>query len=445
MNELCKCDGANCIRHQMMKTRREREFCSGTADTSDNGLAYWQAWERGQAGATAPEKPELNPSGFGRASAHASEKTRSRSSVGTQLHRIIRRETGRDIPCPVCQEEINTLDRLSVEDAAGERIRIVDGIYRRAWTHASWQDWLKLAIDRGVMSVTMNRISPAKWIIGGWFDEAIETGAEPVKKKRRGSVRPAVAVEFQGEAFPFTSKPHITLVFHCWPKRGGWERHIEKIKAIEHRFDRTMMGVAIGADGCDTYDQVRETFGDSWEYKQIENDPTRGECDTLQWAVDTASNDINAVTFYCHSKGTKEATKKSEPVRWWTDCMWETVIWNVDAVLEQLERGAKFAGSLRYVGNFFPSHNDWHYSGSYFAFRNAHVIGPNCKVREQYYGTEAFPSDHSKASESVCMFEDIRFPHLYSAAEQPRRELFVWRAKNKNGVIASADYNIGED
>lgn len=62
MNHHCQCkEPGYCQRHKMQKTGRLYEFCQGVADTADRGFKYWRAWETGQLGATAPDKPMLEP------------------------------------------------------------------------------------------------------------------------------------------------------------------------------------------------------------------------------------------------------------------------------------------------------------------------------------------------------------------------------------------------
>ena len=67
-NPKCECECAGfCPRHQMDKTAREVELCQGIANTPDGGLKYWQAWERGELGATAPPNPDFSPRPFAEA------------------------------------------------------------------------------------------------------------------------------------------------------------------------------------------------------------------------------------------------------------------------------------------------------------------------------------------------------------------------------------------
>jgi hypothetical protein len=261
--------------------------------------------------------------------------------------------------------------------------------------------------------------------IGRKFDAACDAAKikrEPewqyVKKIDKGTSLPPM---------PFVGRPRLTLIFHCWPKTGGWEKHIEKLKAIEHRFGRKLMGISVGAAGCATEAEVRETFGDSWEYFVFKNNHLVGEEPTMRWALSEIDSGPDDVAFYCHSKGTKSATMVSEAVDWWTATMYETVIHNIDSVLRRLADGAVFAGSLRYAGKTFPTHNSWHFSGTFYAFRSSVVAELARNVRSQYYGTEAYPSDCVPFAQSACMFSEINYPYLYEAGNQPRDELDQWR------------------
>src|SRR5690606_37532795 len=103
MNLHCECPAAGfCGRHQMKKSRSEHQKCQGTANTRDCGLKYWQAWERGEAGATAPADPILHPQGF--CEGHQQQGI---SRIGTTLAEIIKRDAGGDAEriCGDCLNE----------------------------------------------------------------------------------------------------------------------------------------------------------------------------------------------------------------------------------------------------------------------------------------------------------------------------------------------------
>ena len=64
-NKLCECAAAGfCNRHQMEKNQTLYNACKGELGTGDCGRKYWDAWENGRAGATAPSDPQISPEGF---------------------------------------------------------------------------------------------------------------------------------------------------------------------------------------------------------------------------------------------------------------------------------------------------------------------------------------------------------------------------------------------
>lgn len=64
-NPFCECPAAGfCSRHQMQKNQTLHNACKGELGTSDCGRKYWDAWETGRAGATAPSDPQISPEGF---------------------------------------------------------------------------------------------------------------------------------------------------------------------------------------------------------------------------------------------------------------------------------------------------------------------------------------------------------------------------------------------
>lgn len=65
MNPHCQCQLAGfCSRHQIPKGSELLKRCQGVAAIADCGLSFWNKWERGELGATAPANPILNPDGF---------------------------------------------------------------------------------------------------------------------------------------------------------------------------------------------------------------------------------------------------------------------------------------------------------------------------------------------------------------------------------------------
>lgn len=186
MNELCTCPIASfCTRHQMTKGEIRFNKCKGTEESKDCGLAYWQAWERGELGATAPADPVLFPKGFCNDKIKPKAPDSDKSSVGTNLHAIIFRETGVEIPCDECKQRIFALNQMDSIEVESKRAEIINDIALRAEKQAP-KLWQKIAV--AVDNLLHTGI--AKKTIDGWLTEAIAmepppqpAEPEPVKKK----------------------------------------------------------------------------------------------------------------------------------------------------------------------------------------------------------------------------------------------------------------------
>lgn len=225
-------------------------------------------------------------------------------------------------------------------------------------------------------------------------------------------------------AMPFDGSPRLSLVFHCWP-RPGWRRHIAKLRAVEDRFANKFVGIATGPD-TESADDVRAEFA-GWQSYDYENDPNAAESITLNWARSRLPTAYDDVAFYCHSKGTKDTTRDSDAVQWWTDAMYTTVTHNVDDVCQRLASGAAFVGSFRYAGGFMPCRYRWHYSGTFYAFRSAVVLPLRQAVASRYFGSEAWPGDCVPFAQSDNVFSAMDWPKLYHSEQQPRAELDRWK------------------
>ena len=174
MNEHCTCPAAGfCDRHKKQKGPEQFARCKGISTQADCGLKYWNAWEQGKAGATAPENPTLNPPGF--CSEKPIEIITYKSSVGDELAAIIERETGKKIPCDECAKDIEKLNSMTVEECRHAKPTYVANIYGRSYAHAS------LGQKVGIIADRLLHTGIAEATIGKWFDEAIDTGGEPKK------------------------------------------------------------------------------------------------------------------------------------------------------------------------------------------------------------------------------------------------------------------------
>ena len=265
----------------------------------------------------------------------------------------------------------------------------------------------------------------ANWLLTGAIKDA-ETHVRELKAMRE---RPAVRVTVEPpEPFPFTAEPRCTLISHLWPK-PGWDWHLERLAAIQYRFARKIVGVAV--DGLtETFEEVSEKLGPGWELLKFENVPRLREVVTYPTLLDIVADNIgeNEVTFCHHFKGTQEHNQGQDTIEWWSQAMYDTVIGNVDGVIAEMAAGATVVGSFRRFGRMLGTRHRWHFSGTYYAIRNARAFLRGVpKVRRHWWGTESWPGDYFPASHSACIFGD-NVGDLYQEREQPRAALERWRA-----------------
>lgn len=201
---------------------------------------------------------------------------------------------------------------------------------------------------------------------------------------------------------PFTGLPVLHLGVHLWPVKNRWEWHAEKWNEIAKEINGRCVVCVATDEATDSIEKVRSILSGKFEIIELKNNE-EGENDSfrlLQEIIPTGQNDI---FLYCHGKGVRKHTHQSDAVRLWTEIMYETVMFNHDAIINKMASGYKMLGSFRAFGDepLNPT-NQWHYSGTFFAVRAKHLSGKS--VKAGYGGVEAWPGDHLKPEECWCEF-----------------------------------------
>ena len=267
----------------------------------------------------------------------------------------------------------------------------------------------------------------ANWLL----DESIKDARKNIAE-RKHSPQWNVATRINNPPpvpFPFTEKPKLVLISHCWPRGSAWEYHVERLNQIAHQFDRKIMGIATDSSTVGTA-EVRKQLGDDWEFVEVANTPKLREVVTYRSMFDQInSDDPNQIVFCHHAKGVQDHNQGQDPIRWWTDAMYDSVLCNVDGVVEAMANGATFVGSFRRMGRMMGVRHAWHFSGTFYAFRSARVFPlQSYPLRNVWWGTEAWPGDHFSVDHSHCIVGD-NIGDMYQANHQPREEMDQWRAK----------------
>ena len=240
---------------------------------------------------------------------------------------------------------------------------------------------------------------------------------------------------------PFTATPKRNLLYHVWPVKGTmWKWNLDQLlKRVDLFNGRRVMSI-VHDERSDTPDEVQEVVdGHGFEFVIARNDERGEAINFAQMMEMVASRDVNELTFYGHAKGVKYEPHIPQPVRRWSEVQYQVVLDNWLAIREQLQRYA-MTGPFKRYGRFKPHRNlaDWHYSGTFFWMRHAHVFTRDYQNVPQFYGgVETWPGTVFSRDETGCVFIDDLgpshinhpyFPEFWRTAEPALKR---WQASLK--------------
>ena len=191
------------------------------------------------------------------------------------------------------------------------------------------------------------------------------------------------------------------LLYHIWPKQGSvWRDHLERVERRLSLFNGKKI-VAIAED--EDTDHVDIPWAD--KVIRTRNIPQLREVVTfLPMLEEIKDMGPNEAAFNCHSKGVTHEINHGTTVHLWTDIMMEVMLDHWPYVAGLLE-STPIAGAFKKVGrSLAPTSAEWHYTGTYYWFRND-VFSRNWRnVDQVYWGTESWPGVHFNAEEGGCAF-----------------------------------------
>lgn len=230
----------------------------------------------------------------------------------------------------------------------------------------------------------------------------------PTVASRPHAARTAHAVHL--EPLPFDAPPRRNLLYHVWPVRGGtWRWNLEQmLRRVDLFNGRRIVGIVSDArsEPPETVQAMLEGHG--FDCVLQPNDE-RGEGVTFAAMLrEVASFERNELTYYAHAKGVKYEPAFPPAVRRWAEVQYAVTLDDWAAVREQLQRYA-MTGIFRKHGRFRNHHElgDWHYSGTFFWMRHAHVFRRRWQDVPQFYGgVEAWPGTLFHRDETGCLLLD---------------------------------------
>ncbi len=228
------------------------------------------------------------------------------------------------------------------------------------------------------------------------------------------------------------------LLYHVcpFPGNGVWQRNVDAMLPRLGLFNgRRVVAIATGA-GLDPASTVRERFGDGVaEFVEIPNDPKLREVATFAALLSRIqSDDPREVTLYAHAKGVTRPD--SSPCHRWAEVLAEVCLDYWPHVARAL-KSFPVVGPFKKVGKgWAESTSAWHYSGSWYWFRNRDLFGRDWRRIDKFWsGIEAYPSLHFRADEAGCLFHEgpVSQLNLYSQAywhDVVEPAYAAWRAEH---------------
>lgn len=208
------------------------------------------------------------------------------------------------------------------------------------------------------------------------------------------------------------------LIYHCTPI-GNWQWNLGELVKRLHVFSGVkLVAIAQGKldDGTELMDwqEVRRHLPVFVKCGPVDNDTVLRETASLEFLLTKLRNmgGKDGMTFYGHTKGTSRGgspPKMQEAIRLWTEIMYSQCLDRLPDVDKILEDHV-CCGAFKRYGRFghFPRTSHWHYSGTFFWFRNkdlyAHPDWQN--IPRSRYGAEAYLSTLFKENLAGCIFGD---------------------------------------
>lgn len=271
--------------------------------------------------------------------------------------------------------------------------------------------------------------------------------ARAITRVSRGRVRPcggckrrqaALNSMLPGNKYPeITATPieweHTTrnLLYYIWPVASNdfWKWNLDQLKRRLPLFNGTLFcTIAVDDTTVKPNEVVDYIADDRVQYLTVKNNRKLRE--SAHWATALAqveTLDPLQMTFAAHAKCVRlpfrfGCVQKSDPcdthvTAKWAEAMYATCLDYPSLVADQLSQFA-MTGSFKRHGQFTTRGNHrWHYSGTFYWFRNRDVFQRNwAKVDKRFFGSESWPGLMFKPDETGCLFLEHP-PDPYSTQE----------------------------
>lgn len=233
-----------------------------------------------------------------------------------------------------------------------------------------------------------------------------------------------------------------------------WRWNVRELKKRLPLFNgRRIVAIATGKEMSPIEEVMHEFAGHRVRFIVDENDPSAGESAMFGDMLSLVqSTDSSEATFYAHAKGVSKPVDES--VRKWTNWMYEYCLDDIAAIRTALASHA-CAGAFKTITgsppeNFPGRYSLWHFSGTFFWFRNAALFSRHNwrDVDRHFWGTEAYLSKLFTPDEAYCFFGETERPgamydpEFIRTVAMPEHERRVTIRVFQNYVDASATQDV---
>jgi hypothetical protein len=187
-----------------------------------------------------------------------------------------------------------------------------------------------------------------------------------------------------------------------------------------------------------------ECIGIKWDrIEAFPNSATIGEAVAFKWLLESVkSTEPNEVTYYCHGKG---VTRPEFPITLrWAEQQHHVCLDDWASVQNALERFSMCGAFRQFGAHVLPDNHRWHYSGTFFWFRNDDVFN-NLKwnqIDQVYFGVEAWPGKMFQPEHSACIFGDnTQSPYLQSTWDNIAKDIEIWD-KSRPAIEVDSEKSI---
>jgi len=232
------------------------------------------------------------------------------------------------------------------------------------------------------------------------------------------------------------------LIYYIYPlaNNGMWKWNVENlIRRIDQFNGKRFIGIAMD-DKCSPLDEVMAAFDGEIPKENFivkENSHSLGEVNLFSSLLEKVESlDENEITFYGHAKGVACVGDRKN----WGDAMYRTCLDYPEIVDHSLQENL-ITGTFKKHGGFttmiIPPEEDWHYSGTFFWFRNKAVFSRKWGNVGQFFGgVECWPGKMFRNNESGCLFYECDFRTLLQDLDLWLKETTPALEKWKNNHVS---------